>query len=956
MEELFNSLLEKEDKIIIVNEKLIVKKIEMKNEIDLIILDLQKNNNLYQGLAMEKGYIYPIPKLNDVLSIRKIYLKYDGQFQLKLFLEGIILKDEQIYLKENIMNVYNYSKIFKILASIAKKNISTIDSSIFIISNIIGNKIEVKALNNSKIYFIESKYVNKKIDDFLWIYYYEIKEDKIIINNLSVLETLNEERLLHLLENHIFENINLFHIVDVTDENYLLIDSNGKLFNLYKGKNNQYIKNYKFDFCITIILSNITIESEDSIILNQFSFIYKFKEESYYLENILINSYAVLQLNYLDFKKNNFYDYIYTDKQEYFILKEIDDNLIEENKKEEENKMKEEYIIEENISEMGKEKKREQIEENRKKRKEKFSFKISEKIQYLIISCITFKKYEYIPFNITLNNSLKEDENSITFTVYLFPGLMNKINVFINHVFSKAYFYEFLYYNISDNIGEISKNINIKGKEYEIDKSDNYGSKNRKRICIMNIPYQKNEVDENELNGNSIQICELIKDEIRKIIGIFNISYKNYYIENSNNYFDNYYSEFGDVYDLIIKEENLAKLNEKIKIFKNLKFETDFSKASDFVNLMTLSQFKARAGLIICQFINKAGKSMINKIVKEIKNLHNEIKDENLKYSEIIRILVYTLEHYNNLSKTELKFVSKLKKNSPYLIAYEFNKEQIANFNEFSPLFQAYLQLDSYTAYNYIHQNDSHTFSMELIFMMKYQLLSTYEQFFYIINEKNDEYAYLDYKTKITVLNQLTIFGDNFYEGDLENTETSFNYAMPISINFLHEKSGHYKYFLKNYAHPPLFYFKGLKIKVKIDYIEGNFVGESGLIIQDFICDDENIIKELLTNFIYGHLLNKKYFGEKNFKNLNNAVKKQIEENKINSKTSSINSNGNSYNRVNSPPKFNKSIKHSDIKYSLNDFKIPTMNEKLFRLRIIYEYREQLLEEKKKKLEKLNHV
>ena len=173
--------------------------------------------------------------------------------------------------------------------------------------------------------------------------------------------------------------------------------------------------------------------------------------------------------------------------------------------------------------------------------------------------CITFKKYEYIPLNITLNNSLKEDENSIAFTVYLFPGLMNKINVFINHVCSKAYFYEFLYYNISDNIGEISKNINIEGKEYKIDKSDNYGSKNRKRICIMNIPYQKNEVDENELNGNSIQICELIKDEIHKIIGIFDISYKNFYIENSNNYFDNYYSEFGDVHDLIIKEENLAK-------------------------------------------------------------------------------------------------------------------------------------------------------------------------------------------------------------------------------------------------------------------------------------------------------------------------------------------------------------------------------------------------------------
>ena len=943
MEELLNILLEKEDKSIIVNEKFIVKKIEMKNEIDLIILDLQKNNNLYQGLVMEKGKIFPIPKLDDVLSVEKMYLKYDGEFQLKLFLEGKILKNKQLDLKEIIINKYDYSEIFKIIVSKRGKNISNINSSIFMIININNNKIGVKALNNSRNYYIDLNGLNKKVGDFLWIYYYEIKEDKILINNLSILEILDEERLLHLLENRIFQNIKLFHIVEVDDEKYLLIDSSGKLFNLNKIKNINYIKNYKFDFCITIILSNITIDSGDSIELNQFSFIYTFKEESYYIENILINSYAVLQFNFLDFQKNNFYDYIYTDKQDYFILKETDENIIEKKKKEEEFKLKEQYLIEENIS--------------RKKRDEKFSLKISEKIQYCVISCTAFKKYEYFPFNITLYNST--EENSMTFTSYLFPGLMNKINVFINYIYPKAYFYEFLYYNISDKLEEVSKNIIIKGKEYKIDKSDNFGSKNRKRICIMNIPYQKNEVDENELNGNSIQICELIKDGIHKIVGIFDISYKNFDIENSNDYFDNYYSEFGDVYDLIIanKEENLALLNEKIKKFINLKFETDFSMASDFVDLMTLSQFKTRAGLIICQFMSKTGKFMIKSIAKQILDLYNEIKDENLKYSEIIRILVYTLENYNNSFKIELKFVSKLKQNSPYLIAYKFNKDQINNLNEFSPLFQAYLQLDSYKAYNYIHQSDSHTFSMQLIFMMKYQLLSTYEQFFYIKNEQNDEYAYLDNKTKITVLNQLAIFGENFDEDDIKNTEMEYNYAMPISINFLHEKSGHYKYLLKNSnSLPPLFYFKGLKIKIKIDYIEGNFVGESGLIIQDFIYDDENIINELLTNFIYGHLLKKKYFGEKDFKNLNEAIKKQIEQNKINCKTSSANYYRSSYNRVKSPPKFNKSITHSDIKYSLNGFKKPIVKEKMIRLKKIYEYREKIFEEKKKKLQKLNQA
>ena len=481
----------------------------MKNDIDLIILDLQKNNNLYQGLVMEKGKIFPIPKLDEVLSVEKMYLKYDGEFQLKLFLEGKILKNEQIDLKEIIMNKYDYSEIFKIIVSKRGKNISNINSSIFMIININNNKIGVKALNNSKNYYIDSNGLNKKVGDFLWIYYYEIKKDKILINNLSILEILDEERLLHLLENCIFQNIKLFHIVEVDDEKYLLIDSSGKLFNLNKIKNINYIKNYKFDFCITIILSNITIDSGDSIELNQFSFIYTFKEESYYIENILINSYAVLQFNFLDFQKNNFYDYIYTDKQDYFILKETDENIIEKNKKEEEYKLKEKYIIEENIS--------------RKKREEKFSLKVSEKIQYCVISCTAFKKYEYFPFNITLYNST--EENSMTFTSYLFPGLMNKINVFINYIYPKAYFYEFLYYNISDNLEEVSKNIIIKGKEYKIDKSDNFGSKNRKRICIMNIPYQKNEVDENELNGNSIQICELIKDEIHKIIGslIFHI-------------------------------------------------------------------------------------------------------------------------------------------------------------------------------------------------------------------------------------------------------------------------------------------------------------------------------------------------------------------------------------------------------------------------------------------------
>ena len=80
MEALLNHLLQTEDKIIAVNERFIVKNIEMKNEFDLIQLDLQQNDILYQGLVMIKGTTFPIPKKADILLLEKMYLKYNEKF------------------------------------------------------------------------------------------------------------------------------------------------------------------------------------------------------------------------------------------------------------------------------------------------------------------------------------------------------------------------------------------------------------------------------------------------------------------------------------------------------------------------------------------------------------------------------------------------------------------------------------------------------------------------------------------------------------------------------------------------------------------------------------------------------------------------------------------------------------------------------------------------------------
>ena len=214
-------------------------------------------------------------------------------------------------------------------------------------------------------------------------------------------------------------------------------------------------------------------------------------------------------------------------------------------------------------------------------------------------------------------------------------------------------------------------------------------------------------------------------------------------------------------------------------------------------------------------------------------------------------------------------------------MAYNFNKSQIMNLNEFSTLFQAYLQKDSYQAFNYIHSEQSHTFSLELPFMIKTQLLFTYDEFFFITKTEDNKYASIDVKTRITTINELNTLRIDYKENlVIKNLEDAKNYAFPISIDFMHEKGGHYKYSLKNHKDTvPVIYYRGLKAEIEVNSInkEVNILnGESGGIIENFICKDKYILDALITKHIFGEFLDKKYFEGKDFKLLINGVKEKL--------------------------------------------------------------------------------
>ena len=119
------------------------------------------------------------------------------------------------------------------------------------------------------------------------------------------------------------------------------------------------------------------------------------------------------------------------------------------------------------------------------------------------------------------------------------------------------------------------------------------------------------EKKENDLLSNSIQICELIQGENKKIVGIYDISSQNIERPSKNDIFDKYYESFGNIYDVVNKSSasSIFKwqifLLQKAKEFENLNTDLKLDNTNHYEAKMTLSQFKVKVGLLICQYINK---------------------------------------------------------------------------------------------------------------------------------------------------------------------------------------------------------------------------------------------------------------------------------------------------------------------------------------------------------------
>lgn len=894
----FNSLFTNPKKKYQVKIPAVITEINSDNEkMSLSVRSLEKNNISYEGLCAIKGEICPTPKRGKIIQINEIHYKLDDNFSPCLFIKLSNIDGNNPNIMGNDIKLdFTEDNIINQLKSLMNV-IQILSSNIFIINDDSNEDFyNITCIENNGNYILKKKSqnldYNLKKNDIIFIVNYFVDKTNIKLTVISLIEKLTQEKLFMLIEKLLNERrfsqkyIFFGKIVEINrnDKNIILLNYDKQLFQkkeakrikldenrLEKGAFNDS-ENYnkieeKEDVGLGqfLILTNYEIEEENNqdefpkLKENNNSFIFYSNQNLYFSDRIQFNKFSVISFYFLDFSnKNNIY------------------NEIE--------------VIEVNTI-----KKTNQINNIKKE--------IDKRKMNIIFEAKRTKNYDYYPIKIKLIS--KKNGKSLEFQEFnfnLMHGFINKINAYINYFSKNSYFYEYIYYFLDGIFHQKNKLISIeKYKRKNIDIYDNFDSFNRLRFNILNIPFQ-NECDKKKLNlSNSLMVCQIFEENknISKTIGLFSIEeiFDNIRQLKDNNIFDIYYNDFGTIFDSLCDlinnngNQDINKLiNHCIDKYNENGFSEkvlDFIKISEYEDEISLSQFKTRIGIILSHYLNEIDeyemKEIFGSFLNIFKNVYNH-KDflSNLQFLRLFNFLIR--RYYENHKNYLIYVVSELPEKSPYLVAYQFNKEEINHISELSRLFMGYLQIDSYILTNILIDKNKNnhnccSLSLEPLFMLKHHLLQTYEGFFLIESEKENRYAQSIADDKITIINKVKVFEfSNLAMKNLnkiEHPQYLKNHAFAISMEFRHENNSHHKKYQKNInIISPIYYFDKTEIK-EINYSKnGKIQGEDGRLIENFIDEDRDVILSLQGDIIYGDLLNYKLFIQKDFTALKERMKK----------------------------------------------------------------------------------
>ena len=538
------------------------------------------------------------------------------------------------------------------------------------------------------------------------------------------------------------------------------------------------------------------------------------------------------------------------------------------------------------------------------------------------------KKEEYFPQRIYLydqkNECIFKNQKGKKGLFFVYKGFLTELYIFVRQIM--GYIYEFIFFSIDDSLPkEININYNP-DKNSTFSKFHNFNSKNRKRIIFVNIDSQHATDFEYDNSFLNIYLCS---KEKQKLYASFLMSSINFQVKKLYSYKDvvisniiNIYEDYNN-YINYKKNQKLNNSNENNNNKKENNKEKNYNLGQYFSfqeninhdlehellegklyayefeeNEFTFKYFNALCFWYLLYYINKNNRSYSK--IDEYINIYNILaKKQGLSYAEKSMILVCiidrTFENKKSLKFPKLLFYNELEGTiNPYIKAYKFELELIANLKEESCLFQPLLFLDSYIMKCVKPKKrlfefasiSGYSISMLPLEIIKEHLLKTIKNYFLIIeksdiNSSRDYYASVHKGIGMVTYNEHILLKNSNCDSMYDVNENIFplhgticgDYSFVIHCENLHENFGHNKEQILNNSDSPTLYFNR-ELKLAYIYDEKNKKnGEAGCLIESFFCEDKKLLSEIKKNiYNVGNYLKLEYFIDKNFDEINNKL------------------------------------------------------------------------------------
>ena len=517
-------------------------------------------------------------------------------------------------------------------------------------------------------------------------------------------------------------------------------------------------------------------------------------------------------------------------------------------------------------------------------------YTIKNQIQYFSILKNDNSNYFLQSFQLIINKKTK------LYEFFIYKREINTINCGLKEdELDKNKSYEIIY--LAKNKEHLPKEIKI--SNYIISNFDKFNCLKRIRFNIMNVK-KDNHYYKFNTEVTNLEIIYLINENNKTIkYGVFvkNSFHKEILIDFViDNDVLNFVNEFWVDFDknLYKKKPTYIKkyYNSKINLLQSTQNQTLKTKLENNKNII-ISKYNKNSinnGAVFNFFRNLYFIIYLESVIKNFNSASHMnyvdkffnllIQIDTNKYSNYdkIRILIQFNDIFLYYLVTPLLLdITTLDKDDPYYSAIILQKNIINNLTEESNIFLAILQLnskiltilpDSY--WNYIKgkfqkkKEFAYTISLEDIEDMKTHLLSLQDNFFFILEDKNEgEFnGMYNHDTQITTINQYVLCNDI---NQATTTDEKNNYSFSINMVFSHERIGHGKEIMYNpgIKSPNIFFNKNFEKDYIVSDYNSEKIGESGRMFESFI-SSEILIRIMKVIKKFGKFLDFKYFIKDN--------------------------------------------------------------------------------------------